>query len=118
MDRSVLSVGSRVWRISIELKKKKKKERLGKGKSLLRGRKKGGKREEALRVDRGTENHLNDKLGLRAKRLMNPIRNLNPRPFSLSRKDQLFEEVIEGGWKSHRSNPFPFQCITNERPSL
>lgn len=55
-----------------------------KGKSLLRGKKKGGNRGEALRVDRGMGNHLYDKLGLRAKRSMNPIRNLNPRPFSLS----------------------------------
>jgi len=70
-------------RIRIELKKKKK-ERLVEGRSLSRGRKKRGKREEALRVDRGMENHLNDKLGLRAKRSMNPIRNLDPRPFSLS----------------------------------
>lgn len=88
MDRSGLSVGLRALRIWIELKRKKK-ERLVEGRSLLRGRKKGGKWEEALRVDRGMGNHLYDKLGLRAKRSMNPIRNLNPRPFSSSFRGQL-----------------------------
>jgi len=90
MDRSVLSGGLRALRIWIELKKKMV-EMGEKGKSLLRGRKKGEYPGEALRVDRGMGNHPGGTLELRAKRSMNPIRNLNPRPFTLSQRSAFRE---------------------------